>query len=1134
MDNKETTQSQKPGDLVQTPQQLTVCLAVLTAILSVVLVMGLASAGLRPAHAAGSIIYVDADANGSYSGADWADAYTNVQDGLAAAAPNDEIWVAEGVYYPDEGTGQIANSIVATFQLTNGVAIYGGFAATETLRSQRDWETNITVLSGDIDNNDIADANYVITDTANINGSNSYHVVTGSGTNNTAVLDGFTVTGGHAHGGFSPDDHGAGMYNSGGSPVLTDIAFSGNYAASDGGGMYNIDSSPALTDIAFSSNYAGSYGGGMFNYNSSSPALTDVTFISNTSSRGGGMYNDDSSPALTDTTFSGNSADWGGGMYNNSDSSPALTDVIFSGNVVTGTGGGMLNITNSSPALTNTTFISNTAGSGGGMYNQSSSSPVLTNVSFSGNYVGSYGGGMYNLNSSPFLTNVTFSGNYASSYKGGGMYNNNNSTPTIQNSILWNNRDSSGTGTITATIANDSSTTVISNTLVQGSGGSGEGWNSNTGTDGGNNQDADPLFVAPVDPSTAPTTSGDLHLQTLSPAINTGDNSAVSTITDLDGNLRVVNGIVDMGAYESQAPPMCFSEYTGDNATDFRSANAIPVQQAVDSASPGGTVKVAGTCAGFQVRAGMTQTVYISKTITIQGGYTTSNWTTSDLLANPTTLDALQRGRVVVISSGYTVSLEALIFTGGQWTGVGGGVYNDGALVMTGISVISNTATSNGGGIYNRGNLTMTSSTIMDNTSAVWGGGMYNINSNPSLTDITFSGNSAPSGGGMFNDGSSSPTLSAVTFSGNNGGGMGNYDNSNPTLTNVTFSGNSGNAVSGTDSAITLTHVTIYSNTGGSAISAGPATSVFMASSIIASEAESACTGIGNFTSGDYNVSSDGSCNLSGANDLPNTNPLLGSLADNGGGTCTHLPLPNSPAIDQIPNGANGCGTIFTNDQRGTTRPVEFACDVGAVELGQNYAPITAGDTYTTTEDVPLIVSAPGALNNDVDGDQDQLTAALITSPTSGTLALDVDGSFTYTPTLNFYGTDTFTYQASDGSLTDTAAVTINVSATNDAPAAGDDAFTTTVDKTLRVPAPGVLENDTDFDQDALIASVVTPPISGTLVLDKDGSFTYTPKLDFYGTDTFIYQASDGMLADTATVVINVARFTIYLPIVSR
>jgi len=491
------------------------------------------------------IIYVDRDAPGpTHDGLSWATAFTNTQAALAVAISGDEVWVAEGVYTPGS-----ADQRDATFTLKNGVALYGGFAGTETSLNQRDWAANITVLSGDIDNNDTnTDGNYIAETASDIQGANSYHVVTASGADSTAVLDGFVVTAGQAHGS-SPNDLGGGMYNNSSSPTLSHVTFSGN-SAYYGGGMYNDYSNPTLTNVTFSSNTVSGDGGGMYNDNSS-PTLTNVSFSGNQADRAGGMYNDKSSPTLVSVTFSGNTATYCGGMINYSNSRPALTNVSFSGNTTTNSGGGMCNGKTSSPTLTNVTFTGNSAYYGGGISNDYYSSPTLTDVTFSGNTATNSGGGMFNGASSTTLTNVTFSGNTATN-SGGGMYNS-GSDPTLVNCILWGDSAPGG-----PEIYNDNSTPVIAYSDIQNSGGSGAGWDASLGTDGDGNIDAAPLLVDAA--------HGDLHLQVNSPAIDAGDNTAVpgGITTDLDGNPRFVdiptapdtgNGtppIVDMGAYEAQ------------------------------------------------------------------------------------------------------------------------------------------------------------------------------------------------------------------------------------------------------------------------------------------------------------------------------------------------------------------------------------------------------------------------------------------------------------------------------------------------------------------------------------------------------------------------------------------------------
>lgn len=150
------------------------------------------------------IIYVDVNSRGPlHDGLSWTTAYTNVQDALATAVTGQEIWVADGAYYPDEGNGHVDNDQEANFQLKTGVGLYGGFGGygiSETVRSERQVEVYPTVLSGDLDQNDIATITHIVTNTANLTGLNSNHVLSGSYVDATAVLDGFFITAGSSSG----------------------------------------------------------------------------------------------------------------------------------------------------------------------------------------------------------------------------------------------------------------------------------------------------------------------------------------------------------------------------------------------------------------------------------------------------------------------------------------------------------------------------------------------------------------------------------------------------------------------------------------------------------------------------------------------------------------------------------------------------------------------------------------------------------------------------------------------------------------------------------------------------------------------------------------------------------------------
>lgn len=191
-----------------------------------------------------------------------------------------------------------------------------------------------------------------------------------------------------------------------------------------------------------------------------------------------------------------------------------------------------------------------------------------------------------------------------------------------------------------------------------------------------------------------------------------------------------------------------------------------------------------------------------------------------------------------------------------------------------------------------------------------------------------------------------------------------------------------------------------------------------------------------------------------------------------------------------------------------------------------NYPPVVYGDNYATFSFEPLLVGAPGVLGNDTDAEGDPLTAELVTDVDHGTLIFNADGSFQYTAESGFEGTVQFTYRAFDGTGYSNAAATVSIEVRSysiNHPWAADDSFSVILGFSLTIPAPGVLENDTDADGDPLTAVLAEGPYYGTLSLDANGGFRYTPTPVFTGTDHFTYVASDGFLQSApATVRITV------------
>ena len=490
-----------------------------------IILLGIAGA------ATGKIIYVDADAPAGGDGTSWAKAYKYLQDALyKPPSSGDQIWVAAGTYKPDvdEGGNVTLNDRTATFQLISGVAIYGGFGGGES------------ILSGDLNGDDGPNfANY---------SENSRHVVTGSGTDATAVLDGFVITAGYACPGWP--DRGGGMYNYHGSPMVAHCTFRRNFAERMGGGMYNYDySSPTLTNCTFSENWTDDMGGGIHNYRNSSASVTGCQFIGNSAKEGGGMTNqDNSNAAIVNCIFRKNSAVGGGGGFRDWFSSTSLTDCTFSENFAFGGGGVLCDAANT--ILTRCTFNMNTATGGGGGVNSKLGAAMLTDCIFTNNSAED-GGGMKHRRNTITLTNCTFSGNTAlgdggalnlgyetvstlvnctfsanKGGEGGGVYNHPDSAASLVNCILWDDSPDEISG----------GTPDITYSDVQG--GTGQPWF------GVGCIDTDPLFA-----------DSDGRLSVGSPCIDAGDNSAVppGVVTDLDGNPRIINDIVDMGAFEAEA-----------------------------------------------------------------------------------------------------------------------------------------------------------------------------------------------------------------------------------------------------------------------------------------------------------------------------------------------------------------------------------------------------------------------------------------------------------------------------------------------------------------------------------------------------------------------------------------------------
>lgn len=479
------------------------------------------------------VLYVDASADGDNTGSGWENAFTDLNDALdatdfLACCPNGgcEIWVAAGTYKPDRGTGDETLS----FETRDCISIYGGFTGTETSRDQRDWDTNETILSGDLNEDDVEDIGtalfclsgnseffeqvdctpFDLNKDGDVNeeelniSDNSEHIIISRKASPTARIDGLTITAGHASDG-NPN-RGAGILITNGSPTIQNCRILANHTFFNGGGIYIRNSSPTFLNCSFIGN-------------------------SSRSNRGGAIVVDEFSQAsISECEFSENSANLGGAIHID-DANVVITNSRFFGNRSIATGGGAVYCFGDNGQL----WIHNSEFSG--------------NMAFSGAAISS----AMHLT----VSNCTFSRNQIFLNRNGAGIRQTSNNLSIVNSVFWNN---SGTDGPIESAQIDMFNSVAANvhcSIIQGC--DDFCFDSSQG-----NSSANPTMVNALgDDGVVGTTDDDLRLLPVSPAIDRGTNDALLADAfdlDHDGNVNEPTPFDVAGT--KRFVRHCFSEIT--------------------------------------------------------------------------------------------------------------------------------------------------------------------------------------------------------------------------------------------------------------------------------------------------------------------------------------------------------------------------------------------------------------------------------------------------------------------------------------------------------------------------------------------------------------------------------------------
>lgn len=639
----------------------------------------------------------------------------------------------------------------------------------------------------------------------------------------------------------------------------------------------------------------------IFNTTGGTVTLTHLTLTHGYAGGGGAIVNSSAGANLTlrDSTLSANSAFSGtGGAVDVDTGSLTVDGSTFDGNTSFSSGGAIFSTTTGSVTIRDSTFtnnvVTNATQAGGAIF--SGSTLTVDRSTFSGNSAPKHGGAILQVNRAFTLRNSTLSGNSATAGDGGGVYFNASSA----NATLQNNTFSGNTATVAgSSIFHDTAagTLTVANTIVSGSGGSNC---SGTITDGGYNlQFGDSTcgfadHAVSADPQLGALANNGGATQTMALGVESlardGGNAAVcqnAGVGNVDqrGSARNAGtrGRCDIGAYDTGTSTR--------HVTNCNDTGTGSLRNTIAAAASGNTIVFDQDCSGGSAITLSTEIALTGTTLTIDG------------TGRAVTISGGDTTRILNVDASSALALTHLTLTHGNSSDTGGAIENAGTLTISYSTFDANHASFGGGAIYEAIG-TITSSTFTGNTANA-GGAI--VSHDLTVDRSTFSGNSALGEGGAIRDGGDL-VLRNSTVTGNTSGSGAVWEHHQLTLENDTISGNTGTGFNDDSLASTVSNTIISGNSGGDC---GEPTG-----------------------DGGYNLTSDTSCGFS--NHWVHGDPLLATLADNGGPTETMALGALSPAIAAGSSSlclAAGVGNI---DQRGHTRNAASrgACDIGAYDTG--------------------------------------------------------------------------------------------------------------------------------------------------------------------------------------------------------